>query len=112
MNVANGRFDLDAKRRAAAADEAAQTRWVFLFGGKEFTLPPQRKWPAKAKRMLDNADFADLLDMLLGPDGAAFWDLDPTMGDIELLFDAYGEWMGVGGLGESEPSPPHASTPT
>ena len=112
MSGANGRFDLDAKRRAAAADEAAQTRWVFIFGEREFTLPPQRKWPGRAKRMLDDGDFAGLLDNLLGPDAAQFWDLDPTMGDLEDLFDAYGEWMGIGPGKASEPSSQPASTPT
>jgi hypothetical protein len=109
----NGRFDLDAKRaaRLAAQDEAAQAHWEFTFGGQQFSVKPTGRWPANAKRMLDNGALADFLDAVLD-DPERFLALDPTNDDVKDLMDAYGVAVNVGDLPESAASPPPVSTPT
>ena len=112
MSGPNGRFDLDAKRkeRAAAAAESAGEQFSFVMGGRGFTIAPQREWPIYAKAMLDNADFHLLLDKIID-DPEAFRALEPTIGDAEDIFSAWGEWAGIGDLPESSASPPRALTP-
>lgn len=116
MTRSNGHpYDLDAKRaaRLAAQAEAESERFRFQYGGRDFSLPREGEWPANAKRLLDNGDLADFLDSLLD-DPEAFWAIKPTPtnADVRDLMDAFGRWVGVGDLGESEGSPPVVTTQT
>lgn len=116
MASPNGRrLNLDAlrKQRAAAAVESARERYPFTFGGREFSLAPADDWPANAKALLANGDLAEVLDAVLD-DPAAFWAVEPrpTVADVNELIAAWGEWAGVGDLGESVGSPPRVSSPT
>jgi hypothetical protein len=115
VTAANGhRFDLNAKRRArvAAANESAGRLWEFEFGDppQTFAFKAQRDWPATGKRMLEDGDYDQLIDKILDKP-KEFWACEPTMGDVEDLFTAYGEWTGVGDLPESAASPPPVLTP-
>ena len=112
---ANGhRFDLNAKRaqaRDAASDEASARPWEFVFGNppQVFAIKAQRAWPARSKGHLDRGELEEALNLILDkPD--EFWAADPTLGDLEDLFTAYGEAIGVGDLGESAASAPRVST--
>jgi hypothetical protein len=111
----NGRFSLDARReaRAAAESESARDLYEFEWCGKTFTLKPREEMPANAKRLFAEAEVADVLDALLN-DPDEFWSLRPypTMADINDLLEDWGQWSGVGGLGESGGSQPPASTQT
>jgi hypothetical protein len=112
-NGARKPLDLDAARSARA--EAVEETFPFVLGGEEFELMPQNDWPAEVTDFLMAGDLRQAFTLIVvgGTETVQRFMLHrPTLGDYRELFNAVGDWQGVGGLPNSLPLPQPAGTPT
>jgi hypothetical protein len=103
-----GLFDL----KAAAAAEADDTPFAFTYGGLVLQVPPQKKWPVKAMRMLtgDDADPIAAFELLFGKEVfGQLCDAGLLFGEITKLMEAVAAAAGLEG-GPTSPRRPPAST--
>ncbi len=95
-------FDLDAATKAAKAEATGEV-FEFTFRGESFAVQRLDDWPLQAQAALATGELGTAMRMLLTEPGR--WDVllatRPTLGDLRVLFEAVGEWAGVGGLGNS-----------
>lgn len=90
-------------KAAAAHREIVGDGPVLDFKGSSFTIPAAM--PFKVLAAIRDEDFVGVVEILLGDQMTAFWDLDPTL--LEVTEDFLPGALGVYGLdqGESAASP-------
>lgn len=89
-------FDLDAAR-AQRFEAGKPNAFTFKYDGGTYNLPVDLKASTLRKlREVDEDDFEAVFSIMLGQDQAkAFFNSDPSLGDLADLMEAYQKAVGV-----------------
>lgn len=93
-------IDLDAAR--AARQETADDPAVIRFGGKDFELP--RELPLDFAIAAQHGDLRGIVKALLNGQSDEFFELGPSLQDVEMIADQAAHIYGVA-VGDSSASP-------
>lgn len=98
----NRKIDLDARRRARAAEaEAGGEPVEITFGGTKFELPTELPW--RFASLLFKGEVDDALAAAFGDEYGRFLSLDPSVDDVQGLVEDLSEAYGLS-EGESSAS--------
>ena len=105
-------MELDLDKARAARLETKGEGHSFIFGGVEFTLPPEI--PYGAAEAMESGNFRAALGMVLNGTAEKFFELGPSTDDVEALVtgmaDMYAPGSSVGESSASSPSSTKGST--
>jgi hypothetical protein len=81
---------------SAVEAEATGKLGEFELCGNLISIPPVNKWRSSALKALNNGDFETWAQRTLSPEDFKVWtDIDPTLEEVDLLFQAAQAFLGT-----------------